>query len=72
MRESAVTLKLRADISRSPKQGYQLSQKRDYCPPDFFLKKLTSNIYRGVEFFNHLQNILNKDMKLVKKYISTI
>ena len=38
-RESTVALKPRADITRSPKQGYQWPHKKDLCPAIFFIKK---------------------------------
>ena len=32
---STLTLKPRADITRSPKQGYQWPHKKNLCPPNF-------------------------------------
>ena len=37
--ESTLTLKPRADITRSPKQGYQWSHKKDMCPPKILKKR---------------------------------
>ena len=31
-------LKLRGDVTRSPKQGYQWPHKKDLCPPKIFKK----------------------------------
>ena len=36
---STLALKPRADISRSPKQGYQWPHENDLCPPKTFFKK---------------------------------
>ena len=36
---STLALKPRADITRSPKQGYQLTHEKDKCPPKFFFEK---------------------------------
>ena len=38
--KSTLAFKTRADITRSPKQGYQWPQEKDLCPPIFFLKKI--------------------------------
>ena len=38
---SILVLKPRADITRSPKEGYQWPHKKDLCPPIFFFLKLT-------------------------------
>ena len=38
--ESTLALKLRGDVTRSPKQGYQWPHKKDSCPPKYFLKKV--------------------------------
>ena len=38
-RGSTLTLKPWADVTRSPKQGYQWPLKKDWCLPIFFLKK---------------------------------
>ena len=38
---SSLVLKPGADITRSPKQEYQWSHKKDICPPNLFLKKVT-------------------------------
>ena len=37
--ESTLALKPRADVTRSPKQGYQWPHKKDMCPPKIFKKK---------------------------------
>ena len=37
--EPTLALQPRGDVTRSPKQGYQCSCKKDSCPPKFFLKK---------------------------------
>ena len=34
--ESTLALKPRADVTISPKQGYQWPHKKDMCPPKFF------------------------------------
>ena len=48
MKESTLALKHRADITRSPKQGYQWPHKMDLSPPTFFLKKgFDSHILAG-------------------------
>ena len=39
-----LTSKIRADVTRSPKQGYQWSHKKEWCPPIIFLKKWGSNL----------------------------
>ena len=39
MRESTLALKPRADVTRSPKQGYQWPHKKDLCPTKNLLKK---------------------------------
>ena len=36
--DSTLALKPRADVTRSPKQGYQRPQKKDVCPPNFSKK----------------------------------
>ena len=40
VRESTLALKRRADITRSPKQGYQWPHKKDLCPTNILKKKL--------------------------------
>ena len=35
-RESTLALKLRADVTRSPKQGYQWPHEKDMCPTKIF------------------------------------
>ena len=37
---STLALKPRADVIRSPKQGYQWLHEKDLCPPKFFFKKV--------------------------------
>ena len=39
MQRSVIVLKPRADVTRSPKQGYQWPHKKDMCPPKFKKKK---------------------------------
>ena len=39
-KKSSLALKPRADVTRSPKQGYQWPQKKDSCPTKIFFKKL--------------------------------
>ena len=39
-RGSTLALKPRADVTRSPKQGYQWPHNKDVCPPENFLKKV--------------------------------
>ena len=39
-RESTLALKPKADVTRSPKQGYQWPHEKDLCPPKIFLKKI--------------------------------
>ena len=41
LRLPTLALKHRGDVTRSPKQGYQWPNKKDSCPPKFFLKQLT-------------------------------
>ena len=36
--KTGVSVKPRADVTRSPKQGYQWSHKKDLCPPICFFK----------------------------------
>ena len=36
---STLALKPRADVTRSPKQGYQWPHEKDLCPPKNFKKK---------------------------------
>ena len=38
-RESTLALKPRADVTRSPKQGYQWPHKKDLCPTKILKKK---------------------------------
>ena len=38
--EPILALKLRGDVTRSPKQGYQWPHKKDSCLPKFILKKI--------------------------------
>ena len=40
--DSALALKARTDIFRSPKQGYQWPNKKDMCPPKNLKKKNVS------------------------------
>ena len=40
MRESTLALKPRADVTRSPKQGYQWPHKKDMCPTKKKKKKV--------------------------------
>ena len=35
---STLALKPRADVTRSPRQGYQWPHKKDLCPPKIFKK----------------------------------
>ena len=35
-KSSTLALKPRADVTRSPKQGYQWTPEKDLCPPNFF------------------------------------
>ena len=37
---STLALKPRADVTRSPKQGYEWPHKKDMCPPKKKKKKL--------------------------------
>ena len=37
--KSTLTLKPRADVTRSPKQGYQWPHKKDSCPTKILIKK---------------------------------
>ena len=39
--ESTLALKPRADVTRSPKQGYQWPHKKDMCPPKILKKNLS-------------------------------
>ena len=39
-RESTLALKPRADITRSPKQGYQWPHKKDMCPTKIKKKRI--------------------------------
>ena len=39
MKESTLALKPKADVIRSPKQGYQWPHKTEWCPTNF-LKKI--------------------------------
>ena len=39
--KSTLALKPRADITRSPKQGYQWPHEKDLCPSNIFLKKVS-------------------------------
>ena len=43
--ESTLALKPRADITRSPKQGYQWPHKKDMCPPKI-KKKMFEHLHR--------------------------
>ena len=38
-----MALKSRADVTRSPKQGYQWPHKKDSCPPKNYFKKITKS-----------------------------
>ena len=49
-RESTLALKPRADVTRSPKQGYQWPHKKDLCPTKMF-KKNVLNPYLSKRFF---------------------
>ena len=40
-----LALKPKEYITRSPKQGYQWSHKKDRCPPMFFFKKKKRNSF---------------------------
>ena len=40
---STLALKPRADVTRSPKQGYQWPHEKDLRPPNFFFKKTNNN-----------------------------
>ena len=42
VRESTLALKPRADVTRSPKQGYQWPHKKDLCPTKILKKKKAS------------------------------
>ena len=37
-KSSTLALKPMTDFTRSPKEGYQWSHKKDLCPPKIFLK----------------------------------
>ena len=65
MRESTLALKPRADVTRSPKQGYQWSHKKDLCSPIFFWKILFLNIlFLSVETLAFgLKNVRWKSMR---------
>ena len=39
-KNSTLAVKLRADITRSPKKGYQWSHEKDLCPPKNFRKRM--------------------------------
>ena len=41
---STLALNPRADVTRSPKQGYQWPHKKDLCPPKIFFKKSGRNV----------------------------
>ena len=38
-RDVCICVHLRADVTRSPEQGYQCPNKKDLCPPKMFKKK---------------------------------
>ena len=42
---STLDLKLRAYVTRGPKQGYQWSHEKDLCPPKKFFKKKLKSAY---------------------------
>ena len=42
IRQPTLDLKLRGDVTRNPKQGYQWPQKKDMCPPKTLKKKTNS------------------------------
>ena len=48
---STLALNPRADITRSPKQGYCWPHKKDLCPPKFKTKKIHIEIYVGTDTF---------------------
>ena len=43
--DSTLALKPRADVTRSPKQGYQRPYKKDVCPPKNLILKNVSKSY---------------------------
>ena len=43
MRESTLALKPRADVTRSPKKGYQWLHEKDLCPPKIKKNKKTND-----------------------------
>ena len=42
---STVALKPRADVTRSPKQGYQWPHKTDLCPPKVFFSNVLQKFF---------------------------
>ena len=46
-KRSTLALKPRADVTQSPKQGYQFPIKKDLCPPNFFLKNVPIRSFRA-------------------------
>ena len=53
MGESTLPLKPRADVNRSPKQGYQWPHKKDLCPPKFFANDTCHSGYRSISPKGH-------------------
>ena len=43
-KKSILALKPRADVTRSPSQRYQWSHKKNSCPTEFFLKKVSLKV----------------------------
>ena len=54
---STLALKPRADITRSPKQEYQWSNKKDLCPPKIFLIISVRSIYLHVRLFSFILSL---------------
>ena len=52
--ESTLALKPRADVTRSPKQGYQWPNKKDMCPPKNFKKKKEKKKESNLRLHVHL------------------
>ena len=61
---STLALKLRADITRSPKQGYQWPYEKDLCPPKKFKEK--HNVHNNVHNVKYLMLNVSKILHLTK------
>ena len=53
-RESTLALKPRADVTRSPKQGYQWPREKDMCPTKTLTKKNKKTKKKNNELFAYL------------------